>query len=124
MPVQDFSPPLQDFGTLRLQVTTAQGAFPVPNAVIEVLSPLPHSALLYRGHTDASGIADDLPLPANPRADSQRPETAPASPQRYTVIISHSSFLPQTHPVSLFAGVKTILPVVLVPVLPTERRLQ
>ena len=38
MTTQPFSPPQQEFGTLRLQVSTALGAFPVPNAIIEVLS--------------------------------------------------------------------------------------
>ena len=121
MPMQDFSPSAQDFGTLRLQVSTALGAFPVPNAVIEVLD-RDGSTILYRGITDESGIADGLALPANPIEESQNAETAPRSPQRYTVTVSHPLFAPQTHPVFLFAQTKTIRPVVLVPILPTERR--
>ena len=121
MPMQDFSSPVQDFGTLRLQVSTALGAFPVPNAIIEVFD---HDGgtMLYRGHTDESGIADGLALPANPAAESQNAETARQSPQRYIVTVTHPLFTPQTHPVFLFAQIKTILPVVLIPLLPTERR--
>ncbi len=121
MPIQDFSSPLQDFGTLRLQVSTALGAFPVPNAVIEVLSG-DGGTMLYRGVTDESGIADGLSLPANPAEESQNAETASQSPRRYIVTVTHPLFTPQTHPVFLFARIKTILPVVLVPLLPAERR--
>ncbi|MBR5572232.1 MAG: hypothetical protein IKV99_06270 [Oscillospiraceae bacterium] len=121
MPIQDFSSPLQDFGTLRLQVSTALGAFPVPDATVDVFD-RDGGTMLYRGRTDESGIADGLALPANPAAESQNAETAPQSPRRYIVTVSHPLFTPQTHPVFLFARIKTILPVVLVPLLPTERR--
>lgn len=113
-------PPSSPHGMLRLQVGTAQGAFPVSGAVIEV-STDDGGTILYRGVTDASGIADGLSLPANPRAASQNPATADESPRLYTVTITHPAFQPQTHPVSLFDGITTILPVVLVPVLPRER---
>ena len=48
MTTQPFSPPQQEFGTLRLQVSTALGAFPVPNATIEVLSE--NGGAYGRGH--------------------------------------------------------------------------
>ena len=109
------------FGTLRLQVSTAMGAFPVAAATVEV-STDNGATPLYRSTTDQSGIADDLALPANPREASQSPATALDSPRRYTVTVTHPAFLPQRHSVSLFVGIKTILPVVLVPRLPSERR--
>ena len=121
MTTQPFSPPQQEFGTLRLQVSTALGAFPVPNAVIEVLTEN-GGALLYRGTTDQSGIADGLALPAKPREASQNAVTAPDSAARYIVNITHPAFVPQTHPVSLYTEIKTILPVVLIPILPNGRR--
>ena len=121
MTTQPFSPPQQEFGTLRLQVSTALGAFPVPNAVIEVLTEN-GGALLYRGITDQSGIADGLALPAKPREASQNAATAPDSAARYIVNITHPAFVPQTHPVSLYTEIKTILPVVLIPILPNGRR--
>ena len=86
MTTQPFSPPQQEFGTLRLQVSTALGAFPVPNATIEVLSEN-GGALLYRGITDQSGIADGLALPAKPREASQNAVTAPR--QRSAVYRQH-----------------------------------
>lgn len=121
MATQTFSPPQQEFGTLRLQVSTASGAFPVPNAVIEVLSEN-GGTLLYRGITDQSGIADGLALPAKPRDASQNAVTAPDSAAHYIVTITHPSFVPQTHPVSLFTETKTILPVILIPILLNGRR--
>ena len=107
MTTQPFSPPQQEFGTLRLQVSTALGAFPVPNATIEVLS-----------ENDGTRLS----LPAKPREASQNAATAPESAARYIVNITHPAFVPQTHPVSLYTEIKTILPVVLIPILPNGRR--
>ena len=71
---------------------------------------------------DQSGIADGLALPAKPREASQNAATAPDSAARYIVNITHPAFVPQTHPVSLYTEIKTILPVVLIPILPNGRR--
>ena len=52
-------------GTLRVQVSTARGAFPVNRAVVEVAVMLGGArVLLYRKRTDSSGIADGFTLPA------------------------------------------------------------
>lgn len=106
-------------GTLRLQISTALGAFPVADAVIEVSAD--GGTLLYRGRSDNNGIADGLTLPANPAAQSQNAATAYGSGRRYAVRVQHPLFFPQTHPVYIYAAIKTILPVVLIPALPSER---
>ena len=82
---QDFSlQQLQPFldgnperGTLRVQVSTALGAFPVNRALVEVAVMLGGGRVpLYRRRTDSSGIADGFILPAKPFYESQSPSTA------------------------------------------------
>lgn len=121
MTTQILSPAALPYGTLRLQVTTALGAFPVPAAVIEVCEG-DNGTLLYRGISDENGVADGLTLPANPAVDSQSAATAHGSARRYTVTVRQINYVSQMHSVCIFADTKTILPVVLIPVLPRERR--
>lgn len=104
-------------GTLRVQVTAAQGAFPVPQAAVEVFAlpegePLP----LYRRYTDPSGIVRELSLPAGPPAASRQEATADESATYYHVGVFHSGFVPCSRQrVAIYDGVETILPVVLQP---------
>ena len=118
MATQDFSlQQLQPFlegnperGVLRVQVSTALGAFPVNRALVGGRGPL------YRRRTDSSGIADGFILPAKPFYESQSPSTAAESMANYVVSVSHPSYETVTDlPVGVFIGTKTILPVVLTP---------
>ncbi len=125
MATQDFSlQQLQPFlegnperGVLRVQVSTALGAFPVNRALVEVAVMLGGGRVpLYRRRTDSSGIADGLILPAKPFYESQSPSTAAESMANYVVSVSHPSYETVTDlPVGVFIGTKTILPVVLTP---------
>ena len=105
-------------GTLRVQVSTARGAFPVNRAVVEVAVMLGGArVLLYRKRTDSSGIADGFILPAKPSYESQSPGTAGGSMANYVVSVSHPSYEAVTDlPAGVFIGTKTILPVALTPV--------
>ena len=97
MATQDFSlQQLQPFlegnperGVLRVQVSTALGAFPVNRALVEVAVMLGGGRVpLYRRRTMAN----------------------------YVVSVSHPSYETVTDlPVGVFIGTKTILPVVLTP---------
>ena len=104
-------------GVLRVQVSTALGAFPVNRAVVEVAVMLGGGRVpLYRRRTDNSGIADDFILPAKPFYESQSPSTAAESVASYVVSVSHPSYETVTDlPAEVFIGTKTILPVVLTP---------
>lgn len=104
-------------GTLRVQVSTARGAFPVNRAVVEVAVMLGGArVLLYRKRTDSSGIADGFILPAKPFHESQSPGTAGNSMANYVVSVSHPNYQTVTDlPAGVFIGTKTILPVVLTP---------
>ena len=104
-------------GTLRVQVFTAYGAFPVNQAAVEVAVVLNGArVLLYRKRTDSSGIADGFILPAKPFYESQSPGTAGNSMANYVVSVSHPAYETVTDlPAGVFIGTKTILPVALVP---------
>ncbi len=122
---QDFSlQQLQPFldgnperGTLRVQVSTALGAFPVSHALVEVAVMLGGGHVpLYRRRTDSSGIADGFILPAKPFYESQSPSTAAESMTNYVVSVTHPGYESVSDlPVDVFVGTKTILPVVLTP---------
>ena len=105
-------------GTLRVQVSTARGAFPVNRALVEVAVMLGGGRVpLYRRRTDSSGIADGFILPAKPFYESQNPGTAGDSVASYEVSVSHPSYEAVTDlPAGVFIGTKTILPVALTPV--------
>ena len=104
-------------GTMRIQVSTADGTFPVPDAVVEVSAVIDGTSLpLYRRKTNQSGIVDNLVLPAKPRFASQREETADQSGTLYTVTVTHSGFRPLTDKrVVIYDGVETIFPAALQP---------
>lgn len=104
-------------GALRVQVSTALGAFPVPRALVEVAVMLDGArVLLYRKRTDSSGIADGFVLPAKPAYESQSPGTAGDSSANYVVSVSHPAYESVSDlDVGVFAGNKTILPVALTP---------
>ena len=104
-------------GALRVQVTTAGGAFPVARALVEVAVILNGVRIpLYRRRTDSSGIADGFLLPARPFAQSQRPDTAGDSAIDYAVSVSHPAYLGVSDlPAGVFIDTKSILPVALTP---------
>lgn len=107
-----------DRGTLRVQVSTARGTFPVPEAAVTVTRSFAGTPLiLYRGVTDISGILDNLSLPALPDSYSQNPSTARQSGTDYQVSVYHPDFVPvNVRPVTIFSNIETILPVVLEPI--------
>ena len=106
-------------GTVRVQVTTADGAFPIADAAVEISAVMGGTALpLYRRKTNASGIAGDFVLPAKPRFVSQREETADGSGTLYTVTVTKAGFRPLTdRRVVIYDGVETIFPAALQPLM-------
>ena len=104
-------------GTLRLQVSTARGTFPVAEAAITVTRSFGGvSQILYRGITDRSGILDGLSLPALPSSYAQNAATADQSGTDYQVSIYHPDYVPvNDRPITIFADIETVLPVMLTP---------
>lgn len=120
--LSELQPYLRDHpgrGSLRIQVTTALGALPVKQAVTEVAILLGDNRIpIYRKLTDESGLAEGFVLPAKPAGASQEADTARDSITMYRISVSHPGYLPlNDKPVEVFANIKTILPVVLEPIL-------
>lgn len=103
-------------GTLKVQVTTGDGSFPVSQARVEVMRRFGDDyRLLFKNVTDISGISDNMVLPALPASYSQTAATASSSDTEYTVSVYHPSYIPFEMPVAVYDGIETILPVALEP---------
>ncbi len=104
-------------GTLRVQVSTGRGLFPVEGARVEVYRDFgDQRVVFYEGVTDRSGIVDDIRLPALPAGWSQSAETAGISGTTYQAAVRH----PQCstvdgRPVTVFPRIETVLAVSLEP---------
>lgn len=104
-------------GSLRVQVSTARGTFPVPGAVVEVTRSFGGvRRILYSALTDNSGVVEHMILPALPADYSRQESTAENSGTVYEVSVYHPSFTPlRNSSVEIYDKIETILPVALQP---------
>ena len=80
VPLSTFLQAHPDQGSLRVQVASGGGTFPVAGARVEVYRRFGgQTHTFYRGLTDESGIVQGIALPALPAAWSQAPDTASIS---------------------------------------------
>lgn len=100
-------------GTLRVQVSTGQGLFPVEGARVELYRDFgAQRAVFYEGATDRSGIVDDIRLPALPAGWSQSAETAGISGTTYQVSVRHPQYgTVDGRQVTVFPRIETVLAV-------------
>lgn len=100
-------------GSVRVQVSTGRGLFPVEGARVEIYRRLgPEPTVFYEGVTDASGIAEDIRLPALPAGWSQSAETAGISGTVYQVSVHHPQHgTVEGRPVTVFPRIETVLAV-------------
>lgn len=104
-------------GSLRVQVSSGGGSYPVEGAAVEVFRQTESARRVYfRKVTDISGIADNMILPALPKQNSLRSETADSSSTEYGVTVFHPAYFPgKSHTVAIYDGIETLLPVELIP---------
>lgn len=104
-------------GTLRVQVSTGRGLFPVEGARVELYRDFgAQRAVFYEGVTDRSGIVDDIRLPALPAGWSQSAETAGISGTIYQAAVRHPQYSTvDGRPVTVFPRIETVLAVSLEP---------
>ena len=104
-------------GSVRVQVSTGRGLFPVEGARVEIYRRLgPEPTVFYEGVTDASGIAEDIRLPALPAGWSQSAETAGISGTAYSVAVRHPQYgAAEPRQVLVFPRVESLLAVSLTP---------
>lgn len=105
-------------GTLKVQISAAMEAFPVPDVEVDVAviwDGVRYS--LYHDRTDASGIVDNMVLPANPRDLVLAPERSDADEAKYLVTLLHPDFQAVIDKViTVYDRIETILPLTLDPV--------
>ncbi len=100
-------------GSLRVQVSSGRGLFPVPGAEVEVYRDFGAvRETFYTGVTDNSGIAEGILLPALPAAWGRSADTAGISGTAYSVAVRHERYAHrEQEQVLVFPRVETLLSV-------------
>lgn len=115
-------PDMKGTGYLQVEVTTGNGAVPVPKAVIIVTQELGgQSYLVTMKLTDRSGATDIIPLPAPLAEFSEAPDPSERPFSEYNVTVYKKGFytVPEVT-VPIFDTVKSIQPVPLIPLAENE----
>ena len=104
-------------GSLRVQVSAAQGIFPIPGAAVEVYRDFGAvRETFYTGVTDSSGIVEGILLPALPAAWGCSADTAGISGTAYSVAVRHPQYgAAEPRQVLVFPRVESLLAVSLTP---------
>ena len=104
-------------GSLRVQVSAAQGIFPIPGAAVEVYRDFGAvRETFYSGVTDSSGIVEGILLPALPAAWGCSADTAGISGTAYSVAVRHPQYgAAEPRQVLVFPRVESLLAVSLTP---------
>ena len=104
-------------GSLRVQVSAAQGIFPIPGAAVEVYRDFGAvRETFYTGVTDNSGIVEGILLPALPAAWGRSADTAGISGTAYSVTVRHPQYGQcEQEQVLVFPRVESLLSVSLTP---------
>lgn len=116
------APDMKGTGYLQVEVTTGDGAVPVPKAAVIVTQELGgQSYLVTMKLTDRSGTTDIIPLPAPLAELSEAPDPSERPFSEYNVTVYKKGFytVPEVT-VPIFDTVKSIQPVPLIPLAENE----
>lgn len=104
-------------GSLRIQANTARQTIPVANALVEISKNFKGiRRIFYSLRTDASGIIDEVWLPAPDKALSQEPSNRKPF-ANYDVHVEHPGYNDRDYSgVLIFDGIKSIQQVDLIPI--------
>ncbi len=120
--VNDNAPDMKGTGYLQVEVTTGDGATPVPKAAVIVTQKINgQSYLVTMKLTDRSGTTDVIPLPAPLASFSEAPEPTERPFSEYNVTVYKKGFytVPEVT-VPIFDTIKSIQPVALIPLAENE----
>lgn len=121
---EEFEKQNPEKGLMRVQVTAGGRSFPVINALVRIQIPLETGDReIYSGYTDINGIVDDIVLPAPDSRVSLDEDNKTIPPYSvYEVAVTHPDFArSEFFNVPVFAGIKSIQPVRMVPLTETGR---
>lgn len=116
------APDMKGTGYLQVEVTTGDGAVPVPKAAVIVTQEINgQSYLVTMRLTDRSGATDVIPLPAPSASFSEAPDPTERPFSEYNVTVYKKGFytVPEVT-VPIFDTVKSIQPVALIPLAENE----
>lgn len=116
------APDMKGTGYLQVEVTTGDGAVPVPKAAVIVMQEIGgQSYLVTMKLTDRSGATDIIPLPAPLAEFSEAPDPSERPFSEYNVTVYKKGFytVPEVT-VPIFDTVKSIQPVPLIPLAENE----
>lgn len=116
------APDMKGTGYLQVEVTTGDGAVPVPKAAVIVTQEIGgQSYLVTMKLTDRSGATDIIPLPAPLAEFSEAPDPSERPFSEYNVTVYKKGFytVPEVT-VPIFDTVKSIQPVPLIPLAENE----
>lgn len=107
-----------DCGILQVEVTTANGDFPIEGAHITVYDESGENVLRFM-LSDINGISPESALSAPPRSISQSPEESKEKKPYsvYRIRVTAEGFYPVVNErVAIFSGIKSIQPVNMIPI--------
>lgn len=119
-----FKPEYEEFidkfkgrGSLKIQVSVADEAFPVKGVFVDVALVYGDKRFsIYHDVTDSSGIVNEIVLPSAQASENLNPETAGKNEASYLVSLYHPAFAEVIDtPVVIQDRIETILPVSLSP---------
>lgn len=109
-------------GYLQVEVTTGDGAVPVPKATVIVTQEINgQTYLVTMKQTNSSGATDIIPLPAPSESFSEAPDPTERPFSQYNVTVYKKGFytVPEIN-VPIFDTIKSIQPVALIPLAENE----
>ena len=107
-------PEKKSYGRLRVQVFAADQVYPISSAYV-VVTESGSDKEMFRGHTDSTGIIENILLPAPEAVDSDMPSKVKPYSQ-YDITVTHPNFISRKYVgVPIFAGIESIQTVLLVP---------
>lgn len=106
----------QEYGFLKVFVTTASGTIPLPGATVAVSQQENgQTVLLHTARTDTNGQTPIFSLPAPPLAYSESPGN-PTPFQMYLVETTLDGYVPVAkYQVPVYAQTQAILPIAMIP---------
>ena len=109
--------PYSNNGKLVVNVTSAGGALPAADAIIQIRGVDENNrGLEYSFLTDVDGISRTVILPAPPRSSSLSPSSSEQSYALYNVTVSQDGYYTfRISNVAVFAGETTVIPINLIP---------
>lgn len=99
-------------GTLKLQAYTANQAFPLEDVSISISKVIDgEKVIFFTGKTDASGIIDDIHLPAAPAKDEVNKKEDIVYTNYDIVAICPTGRIRKEYEVAIFDNIKVIQPI-------------